>query len=232
MTITGLLPSAEAVQVMAGEDVDISRHRSSQLTPELIRKADLILAMSPFHRQTALRLSEDARRKTYLLKEFARSDLKNVQIADPMGSTLEVFKKCYKEIKVALTRLMQHDWVLGRSDELKPLTPEMLAPKKTVEKKAAKPVAPKPAKKSAAPKGGSEKPAAKGTARSSTAGKEGGAKPASAKSAPSKRADVKPSTDKKGAPRKPPATPPANPRKATANAPAKAKPKAKTPGKK
>src|SRR5262245_37457115 len=64
MTTTGLLASQEAIQVMDAEEVDLRRHRSSPLTPELIRKADLILAMSPFHRQTALRLSEDARTKT------------------------------------------------------------------------------------------------------------------------------------------------------------------------
>lgn len=118
MTITGLLASQEAIQVMDGEGVDLRRHRSTQLTSELIRKADLILAMSPFHRQTALRMAEDAKNKTFLFKEFTRSDLKNVQIADPMGCTLEVFKKCFKEIKVACERLVEHEFVTG-----KPVTP-------------------------------------------------------------------------------------------------------------
>src|SRR5262245_20935229 len=114
MTITGLLASQEAVQVMEEFGVDLRRHRSTQLTPELIHKADLILAMSPFHRQTALRMSEEAKNKTYLLKEFTRSDLKNVQIADPMGCTLEVFKKCFKEIKSACDRRIEHEYVTGR----------------------------------------------------------------------------------------------------------------------
>lgn len=127
MTITGLLASQEAVQVMQAEDIDISRHRSTQLTPELIRKADLILAMTPFHRQTAVRLSEEARNKTFLLKEFTRSDLKNVQIADPMGCTLEVFKKCFKEIKAACTILASHDYITGKADRPQPITAEQLA---------------------------------------------------------------------------------------------------------
>ena len=111
MTISGLLASQEAIQVMDKEDVDLRRHRSSQLTPDLIAKADLVLAMSPFHRQTALRMSEEAKHKTHLFKEFSRSDTKNVQIADPMGGTLEVFKKCFKEIKAACEKLIDHDYI-------------------------------------------------------------------------------------------------------------------------
>lgn len=148
MTITGLLASQEAIQVMSAEGVDLHRHRSTQLTPELIRKADLILAMSPFHRQTALRMSEDAKNKTFLLKEFTKSDLKNVQIADPMGCTLEVFKKCFKEIKAACERLIEHEFITG-----KPMPPRSTAkkPVKAVAKKAAGKAAPKTSPKAAPP---------------------------------------------------------------------------------
>ena len=120
MTITGLLASQEATQIMEAEEVDLKKHRSTQLTPELIRKADLILAMSPFHRQTALRMAEDAKNKTFLLKEFTGIDAKNAQIADPMGCTLEVFKKVFKEIKTACERLVEHEYILGKADEAAP----------------------------------------------------------------------------------------------------------------
>lgn len=132
MTITGLLASNEAVQVMDDVEVDLRRHRSTQLTPELIRKADIIFAMSPFHRQMAIRISEDAKNKTYLFKEFTRSDMKNVQIADPMGGTLEVFKKCFKEIKSACDKLVQHEYVTG-----KPAPPRGSAAAKSKAAKAA-----------------------------------------------------------------------------------------------
>jgi protein-tyrosine-phosphatase len=125
MTITGLLASQEAIQVMETEGVDLRGHRSTQLTPELIRKADLILAMTPFHRQTALRMSEDAKSRTYLFKEYTGADiadLKNVQIADPMGCTLEVFKKCFKEIKTACIKLLDHEFVAGKKDSAKSRT--------------------------------------------------------------------------------------------------------------
>lgn len=162
MTITGLLASQEAIQVMGSEGVDLHRHRSTQLTPELIRKADLILAMSPFHRQTALRMCEDAKNKTFLLKEFTKSDLKNVQIADPMGCTLEVFKKCFKEIKAACDRLVDHEYVTG-----KPTAPRLVA------KKPAKPAAKggKSAGKAPAKTAAGKAPAAKAPAAKAPAAK-------------------------------------------------------------
>lgn len=160
MTITGLLASQEAIQVMGNEEVDLHKHRSTQLTPELIRKASLILAMTPFHRQTALRMSDEAKDKTYLFKEFTKSDLKNVQIADPMGCTLEVFKKCFKEIKTACEKLANHEFVAGppaparkkpaEAKKARANGQKKAAPKKTA-KKAVKPAKAATKSKRAAP---------------------------------------------------------------------------------
>lgn len=107
MTIPGLIPTPEATQVMQNAGVDITMHRSSPLTRELIHKADLILGMTPFHVQYALRMSDEAKGKTYLLKEYAESDIKNYQITDPMGATLEVYKRVYREMKLAIDKMLE-----------------------------------------------------------------------------------------------------------------------------
>ena len=164
MTITGLLANQEANQVMENEGVDLRLHRSTPLSAELIRKADLVLAMTPFHRQSALRQCEEAKSKTFLFKEFTRTDLKNVQIADPMGGTLEVFKKCFKEIKSACNKLIEHEFVTGKKPQSQREKPKKPAVKKPAAKKPAakKPAAKKPAaKKSAAKKSAAKKSAKK-----------------------------------------------------------------------
>ncbi len=149
MTIPGLLATPEAIQVMDSVGVDLRRHRSSQLTRDLIRKADLILGMTPFHVQSALRVSDEARGKTFLFKEYTRSDLKNTQIVDPMGCTLEIYKKVFSEIKHATHRLMKMD-IIGvkpskvekkpaRKVEKKKARRGVTKPKKKVAKKPAKP---------------------------------------------------------------------------------------------
>lgn len=207
MTVTGLRASQEAQQVMEAVEVDLSRHRSSQLTPESIRRADLILGMSPLHVQHALRESPDARGKTFLLKEFARSDLKNIQISDPMGCTLEVFKKCFKEIRQACDKLIETDYVkalipAAERDARSRAAMEPPAPRRSMsamdeEEAMAMPekVKPEPRKKPEKPTAKSGKkppPKTKGTAPKKSAAKSG----ASEKKAPAKKA--KPPAAKSG----------------------------------
>ncbi|MCX7017844.1 MAG: hypothetical protein NTY46_02365 [Candidatus Sumerlaeota bacterium] len=109
MTPHGLLPTPEAVQLLMEEQVDIRRHRSRPLTVDMIRRADLVLGMTPFHVQMAYRMIDDARRKTFLLKEYVGCEGRNVQIQDPMGGTLEIFKKVFGAIKASLQKLVEMD---------------------------------------------------------------------------------------------------------------------------
>ncbi|KAA0220713.1 hypothetical protein EDM76_13910 [bacterium] len=121
-TIVGLLASQETHQVLKAEELDASRHRSSQLTTAMLQRADIIFGMTPFHVQRALRMTDAARGKTFLLKEFAKSDLKKVQIDDPMGGTLEIYRKCFTEIKDALDRIIFMPEAIGST--VKPLPEE------------------------------------------------------------------------------------------------------------
>jgi protein-tyrosine phosphatase len=119
-TIVGLLASAETQQVLKSEDLDASRHRSNQMTSDLLRRAKLVLGMTPFHVQSALRLNESVRGRVHLLKEFTKSDLRNVQISDPMGGTLEIYRKCFSEIKAAVDRLILMPEVIGKTIRAEP----------------------------------------------------------------------------------------------------------------
>lgn len=153
MTATGLLSTPEAIQLLEGVGVDLKRHRSSQLTPELVRKADLILGMTPFHVQFALRMSEDAKDKTFLFKEFTGSDPKNYQITDPMGHTLEVYKRVFREIRQACEYLAEKEILSGKAPE-KPKTKTPKKPptkKKTAAGGAGKPKTSKPSTAAAKP---------------------------------------------------------------------------------
>lgn len=130
MTATGLLSTPEAVQLLEPVSVDLRRHRSTQLTPEMLRKSDLVLGMTPFHVQYALRVAEDAKGKTHLFKEYTNSDPKNYQITDPMGHTLEVYKRVFREIRQACEFLANMEFVTGKS-------PAAIKAKEQQKKKAA-----------------------------------------------------------------------------------------------
>lgn len=200
LTVTGLRASQEARQIMNSVEVDLEGHRSSQLSPEMIRRADLILGMTPYHVQRAIRISEIARKKAFLLQEYTRNDLKNIQIQDPMGCTLEVFKKRFAEIRAACDRLLTHSFIAGTS--VKPIAAEV-GPGTSARKPSAK-----AAKSAASPKGSakaSKKPRTKAASAASkkkiqSKTKKGAKKAASTarKSAkkPAKRAHAKSKTSK------------------------------------
>lgn len=180
MTIPGLIPTPEAQQVMRNANIEVNNHRSSPLTPEVIRKADLILGMTPFHVQFALRLSDDAKGKTYLLKEYAESDMKNYQITDPMGATLEVYKRVYREMKLAIDKMLD-------TKEIFTGMPEDEARKVAATKKKAEGGKPATDKKPAAPAKAAAAPA-KAPAKAPAAA------PAKKDAPPAKPAPAKPAT--------------------------------------
>ncbi len=182
MTIPGLLPTPEAVQVMDSVKIDVRKHRSAPLTPEMLRKADLVLGMTPFHVQFALRMAEDARDKTFLLKEYTKSDLKNYQITDPMGATLEVYKRVFREIKLAIEKLCEMDSIHAPVD--RSVKHEKWVPPKP--SKAASSVGSSKAKaggekSTAKPRAAKGKPAAKKTAAKKATKKKATSKATSSK---------------------------------------------------
>jgi protein-tyrosine phosphatase len=200
MTIPGLMPTQECRQLLLKEGIDISAHRSCQLTSQLIERAALVLGMTSFHVQMALRLSEGARGKTHLLKEFTGCDPKNGQIQDPMGCTLEVYKKVYREIKAACKRLATMDLMdanvrAGRAPKVERKPTRKLVRKKDTETDNAK-AGSKPAVKKEA--------AAKTPAQKKVLKKQAPAKKVSEKPAPKKPASKKENT-KAEAPKKSPA---------------------------
>lgn len=95
--------SSQAVEVMAELNIDISRHRSRFLTPELVRTADYILVMCYSHLDAVLLQYPSAAEKTYLVRQF-QTDLKPNQreIEDPIGFPIAIYRRCRDQIHQAL----------------------------------------------------------------------------------------------------------------------------------
>lgn len=111
MTPNDLLPTPEVVQLLKEEGIDIKYHRSRPVNDELIRQADLVLGFTAIHVQTCLRRVPESKPKTFLLKEYAGLGQSGDQIHDPMGSTMEIFKKYFTEIKQSLQKLVEHEFI-------------------------------------------------------------------------------------------------------------------------
>lgn len=91
----------EAVAAMEDVGLDLSGHRSRELTRELIAEADLILGMSRSHVAAVLAVDPTAAGKTTTL------DPEGTDIPDPIGSPLDVYTRTGERIRSLVQRRLE-----------------------------------------------------------------------------------------------------------------------------
>lgn len=64
--------SRHGVDILRGKGIDLSTHRSTMITPELVSSADLLLGMARLHVREAVVLRPEAWPKSFTLKELVR----------------------------------------------------------------------------------------------------------------------------------------------------------------
>jgi len=96
-----------AAEVMAELGINISSHLSQALNTELVRQADFIFTMTRQHQDALQTLFPFAAEKTFLAREFeeCRPD-ENKDIADPIGQSIEVYRRTRDQIRDALPSLI------------------------------------------------------------------------------------------------------------------------------
>jgi len=96
--LPGLGPSKDAVMAMGDIGVDISGHMSTQLSKEMIKKADIILVMEPIHKDEILRLAPEHIDKVFYFREFDTS-ADEYSVPDPIGMGSGFYKNVLDVIK-------------------------------------------------------------------------------------------------------------------------------------
>lgn len=105
--IDGQPASPNAVTVVKERGADLESHRASMLTRARILEADLILTMTRAHKAQVLRMAPEAAEKTYTLKEYITRSAENIDISDPFGRSVEVYRQCADEIEEMLKLLLE-----------------------------------------------------------------------------------------------------------------------------
>jgi protein-tyrosine-phosphatase len=81
-------PASDGALLVALErGIDVSAHRAQTLTPEVMRGADLMLAMGPHHLERLEALGGTGR--AYLLTDFASFGTSSRAVHDPIGGELD-----------------------------------------------------------------------------------------------------------------------------------------------
>lgn len=87
--------SEKAVHVMEEYGVDISSHRSRQLTDVQVQEADLILTMTHSHLAILNTIFPSAKEKTHTLCAYAGLE---GDIDDPFGGDIALYRECAASI--------------------------------------------------------------------------------------------------------------------------------------
>ena len=86
-----------AAKVASEHGLDTSGHMARQLTPEICRGADLILAMSEENREQVYRIAPEARGKVMLIGKW----LDDAEIPDPYKQPKRVHEEAYQLLELA-----------------------------------------------------------------------------------------------------------------------------------
>ncbi|HUJ11937.1 MAG TPA: ribose 5-phosphate isomerase B [Verrucomicrobiae bacterium] len=105
--LDGSTATGAAIEVMTELGVDISSHISQSLNSDLVRQADFIFTMTRQQQDTIQALYPAAAEKTFLVREFEDSSpAENNDISDPIGQSIEVYRRTRDQIRDALPSLI------------------------------------------------------------------------------------------------------------------------------
>lgn len=100
----GSPPSDGAMLVGMEQGLDLSEHRSRQLTEEIVSEADLILVMATSHLARVKELAPKA--NVHLLAGFT-SGREGSTVQDPFGGDLAAYRATFKELERELAGLLE-----------------------------------------------------------------------------------------------------------------------------
>lgn len=102
MQLQGIGATEATRQVLQKEDIDVSKHISQRINRQLLHCSDIILVMERLHEEKILSLAPEVKNRVFLLKEFAKMNNNDLDIADPIGKPISFYEKTLQIIKEAV----------------------------------------------------------------------------------------------------------------------------------
>ena len=101
---SGSPASDGAVEAAAGDGLDVSGHRSTPLTAEMVEESDLVLVMSPSHLARVLQLGGEGR--VALIGAFADGGegVLEASVPDPFGGDAEEYRRTFRALEEMVRR--------------------------------------------------------------------------------------------------------------------------------
>jgi len=102
-TNTGLHTSQQSVDILKELNIDISHLRSTAITDCDLMNFDKIIVMTQGHKIQLVNALPNLSDKIQLLMEYSNTE--QIDVGDPYGGTIEIYKKCFQQMQEALDNL-------------------------------------------------------------------------------------------------------------------------------
>lgn len=100
--------SQETLSVLRERGINPAAHVSRPLGRTMLRKSDLIFAMTRSHRMQILDHVPNVEKRVYLLKEFCRQKHDaDLDVPDPIGQSHEAYQECLGVINEAVDKIVE-----------------------------------------------------------------------------------------------------------------------------
>ena len=103
----GDIPTYEGKMVMQDYDIDLSNHRATNIRNSNIEEMDVILCATNNHKANVIAMYPELKEKIFTMKEYAGYPDYDLDISDPWGYGIEVYKKCAKEIEECIEKILE-----------------------------------------------------------------------------------------------------------------------------
>ncbi|MFW5980419.1 MAG: ribose 5-phosphate isomerase B [Halanaerobiaceae bacterium] len=102
--LPGMGVNEKVNKVLAEEGIKTKNHKTSRITPELLEDVSIILTMTAVQKDLLSKMLEQED-KVFTLKEFV-GNYEDINISDPYGQNLAVYRDLKKELKEILKNLI------------------------------------------------------------------------------------------------------------------------------
>ena len=102
----GDYPTVEAIEVMEEYGIDLRPHRATNIRRSNIEEMDLILCATTTHKNMVLQLYPNLAGQVYTMKEYVGDTQNGIDISDPWGYDLAVYRKCAAEIEKLIKKIV------------------------------------------------------------------------------------------------------------------------------
>lgn len=104
----GDVPTYEGIDVMREYGIDLSNHRATNIRNSNIKDMDIILCATSSHKNNVISMYPELKEKVYTMKEYAGYDKRDIDIKDPWGYGIAIYRMCASEIEDCINKYIDN----------------------------------------------------------------------------------------------------------------------------